>query len=484
MGKKHRRLGCVPKNQQSHQSPLYFSSQLCLRLFSVISFKKTECVEINDLCFMYVSQSPPTRMWTPRKRARARSSASRAHHECTSLTLFIAAQQGNIDACVLLLDQAGAREGGGGTAHSPDTHGRTPLWIAAKCGHVEVCALLLDRGATHAPDNDGNTPLFAASRCGHLEVCALLLNRGAIHAPNACGRTPLAIAAQERHASVCALLLDKGAAHTPDNEGRTPLFVASWFGSDAACALLLNRGADHTPDKYGRSPLHIAAQSGRVDCCILLLLNGATHVPDTLSSQTPLHAAACALNYHKEVCVVLLDNGGAAHEPEKPGAMIRTPDKYGDTPLHLAIRTGTMPIRGRTCSSPFNIDTCRLLLDKGADVDAHNSAGCTPLSIAARKGSIEFCRLLLDRGATHKPDTAGRTPLYYAAYMGHAEVCVLLLERGATHAPDNEGVTPLVCASRCGNNKDVCTLLREWRRDNESHEKLSPGRIPNTPCVL
>ena len=47
-----------------------------------------------------------------------------------------------------------------------------------------------------------------------------------------------------------------------------------------------------------------------------------------------------------------------------------------------------------------HLDICRLLIDKGADIQAKSNGGWTPLhSAAGQGGHIEIVRLLCDRGA-------------------------------------------------------------------------------------
>lgn len=200
--------------------------------------------------------------------------------------------------------------------------------------YVTCCS----REEPHMPPTTTETPLYSSPRDLATLKYALccLIEVPHTRPTNGVGRPLPSRPRRATYLHALSCWTEKPPIHLTTKEGR-PLVVASWFGSVSSCELLLSRGADHTQDIHGRTPLHIAAQSGRVDCCILLLLNGATHVPDSQLSWTPLHAAACALNNSKEVCMVLLDSMGTA---------IHTPDKHGDTPLHLAIRTGTMPIRG------------------------------------------------------------------------------------------------------------------------------------------
>eukprot|EP01035_Chromulina_nebulosa_P023713 gene23713-30753_t len=73
-----------------------------------------------------------------------------------------------------------------------------------------------------------------------------------------------------------------------------------------------------------------------------------------------------------------------------------------------------------------------ILLNKGADIEAKNSHGYTPLTISAYFVRVEVLTLLCRSGANLEAhDNDGNTPLIKAADCGHAEVIALLCQRGA-----------------------------------------------------
>jgi ankyrin repeat protein len=109
------------------------------------------------------------------------------------------------------------------------------------------------------------------------------------------------------------------------------------------------------------------------------------------------------------------------------------------------------------CSTPLhlctmNLEMTQLLLDQGADANAHIAGGgeCdySPLHMAATNGDEDVAEALLEHGAeVNLPDRYGRTPLWSASLLGWTYMAELLLERGAqVNVPDIKGVTPFACA--------------------------------------
>jgi ankyrin repeat protein len=94
------------------------------------------------------------------------------------------------------------------------------------------------------------------------------------------------------------------------------------------------------------------------------------------------------------------------------------------------------------------------------NVNAQNSAGETPLMLAAINNQLELAKLLIERGAdVNKP---GWTPLHYAATRGHREMMRLLLENDAyIDSESATGTTPLMMAARFGTPLAVKLLLEE-----------------------
>ena len=135
-------------------------------------------------------------------------------------------------------------------------------------------------------------------------------------------------------------------------------------------------------------------------------------VYDTIlpSSQTTslLHLVVHGANGDGETAKLLL----------KLGADIEAKDYLGITPLHVACKTG-----GQFAS---------ILVGGGANIDSHDEGQRTPLSYAAEHGHLNAVKLLCEHGASiDSIDELGQNILFYAASKGKTEVVSYLKGRGA-----------------------------------------------------
>jgi len=121
-----------------------------------------------------------------------------------------------------------------------------------------------------------------------------------------------------------------------------------------------------------------------------------------------------------------------------------------------------------------SLQTLRVLIAAGADVNARTPVNETPLMLAAyfrEEGASstdrhdEAVRILLDAGAQLENDAYNYTPLAYAAYNDRQRAMRYLIERGAQVDSDSFNRvtytnTPLMMASIQGHREAVRTLLR------------------------
>jgi len=134
------------------------------------------------------------------------------------------------------------------------------------------------------------------------------------------------------------------------------------------------------------------------------------------------------------------------------GADVNAHDEEGNTPLIVQIQTQWFNVG--------DVPTVRALLRAGAQVDARGKGGRTALMLAAMLGWTESMRLLLLWGAgVEATDSEGQTPLMHAAYgsvvqesstdCSSPEAVRLLLARGArVNVRDKMGQSALTWAAR------------------------------------
>jgi ankyrin repeat protein len=384
--------------------------------------------------------------------------------------------------------------------------GRRPLMIASRTGNVDAMKVLLDRGAeVNARETlRGTTALMWAADEGHAAALQLLIQRGAdIRArsnPAPRGRGPAlgkandprkavaaqgaALAARERSPDLNALqaLQVSGATATaagrpaapaatvPDAEQQaddaaprvrkapedggalTPLVYAVRANDLESVKVLLAAGADvNQVTGYGWSPLLVATQNRYYKLGAFLLDHGADpNLPNT-GGWTPLYLATDNRNIengdypvrrgdmdHLDFIRLLLDKGANVNARMKDSTEIRTVftnqwlDEHGATAFLRASQSGDLVLM-------------KLLLARGADPKIATTLGVTALHVAAgigwvegityewsKKDTLEAVRMLLDLGldVNSQADT-GRVALHGAAHKGATEVVQLLADRGA-----------------------------------------------------
>jgi uncharacterized protein len=89
--------------------------------------------------------------------------------------------------------------------------------------------------------------------------------------------------------------------------------------------------------------------------------------------------------------------------------------------------TQVMPLH--SAASSRNLEAARLLLERGAPVNARQQGGWVPIHAAAQNGDRPTVELLLKHQADPKlANDEGKTPAMVAREKGHAEIATLLEE--------------------------------------------------------
>jgi uncharacterized protein len=363
---------------------------------------------------------------------------------------------------VKLLLEAGADPNNLGNGGSP------PIVDAAASGDAVSVAYLLDHGAKiDARNEKGDSALIIALWNTHPEVANLLVARGAdVRKPRGDGVTILSLAAGAGALPVMDACVragaDVNAAETsPNSLNHTPLLPAAYNRGDIrALRWLLDRGAlIDKPDKYGMTPLHHACFCANLDALRLLLARRANPNARSQSGDMPIHRLVQYGSPSPNVLQML-------NELRYGGADVYARGEGGKSLLHLAAGSGDAaaiewvleqgimvnvkdnwnrtPLMAVCASRARTAPSVRLLLARGADLNAQGASGKTALHYAlerqgntleANKDTCKTVRALLDSGASITvTDRYGHTPIDVARQLGTVQPDVRKLLEQAAHS--------------------------------------------------
>jgi ankyrin repeat protein len=220
------------------------------------------------------------------------------------------------------------------------------------------------------------------------------------------------------------LLVDKGASVTADLGGYTPTEFAKKNNQEAIYKMLIARGGIPVTSAAAAQLALVEAASGDdLEGMERAIKQGATvtsvHAAnkETALIAALLHGAVTARN--ALTILWLLEHRADPNEP----------NGYGDLPLHIFVRM-SKPALGHPVAKEWAESTFGNLLRGGAKISGTDSAGRTPLHVAAQSDNVRAAEILLNEGAKVMPrDKMGKTPLDYAE---SAAMIKLLKTHGAT----------------------------------------------------
>ena len=268
-------------------------------------------------------------------------------------------------------------------------------------------------------------------------------------------------ARKEDWKKVRRLVKQGGNVNCVDESRHTALHYAIRYGNSDICSFLLSRRANVShSDMYGNTPLHDAAYHHYVDICQLLVDHKADVTSVNNEGQTPLHRAVTSqmvsrcLQHLRVVNVKKprIDYYQTVQLLVDCGADVNALNEDGQTPLHTAA--------GEWKECP---ELCSILLKHNAKIDAVDKDGNQPLHLACKQGHTRTSHLLLSNGADVKGlNENGQTPLHKAAggWEDCPELCSILVEYNAKiDAVDKDGNQPLHLACKQGHTRTSRLLL-------------------------
>nr|DBA14988.1 TPA: hypothetical protein GDO54_004256 [Pyxicephalus adspersus] len=163
----------------------------------------------------------------------------------------------------------------------------------------------------------------------------------------------------------------------PDKLGFTPLMVASQKGYLRLVELLVERGADvHQTNGSGKNSVMLACFSGHLDVVKYLRKQGVSWESRDKCGCTAMHWAADG--GHVKVIQWMINDGCEVDARDR---------RLHWTPLM------------RVSAVTGNTDIARCLIIAGAEVNAKDSNGKSPLMVAALNNHEDLVRLLIESGA-------------------------------------------------------------------------------------
>jgi len=281
-------------------------------------------------------------------------------------------------------------------------------------------AVMMSAGVADAATSD---VADAAQKGNRAAVRALIQQKADVNGRQIDGTTALHWAVRGDDLEMADLLMRAGANVSAANrEGVRPLQLAAMNGNAAMLDRLIKAGADPNASltTHGDTALMMAARTGKTDAIKVLLETGANvNAKETWGGTTPLMWAVA--ERHAAAAKLLIDNGADVKATSKfvpaangRGFEGRTPiasdpnrgvEEFASgllSPLMLAAREG-------------DLESGRLLVAAGADVNAIAGDGKDALGLAIFNGNYDFASFLIDsKSKVNQADTQRFTPLFWA----------------------------------------------------------------------
>ena len=389
-----------------------------------------------------------------------------------------------------------------------DEHGDSPLHVAILLNRNEnIIRALLSNGAdVTVRDIDGKTPLYLAVERGRIGAIPILLEyRSDIFAVDNKGTTPFERAFEEEPSVVFSMITEETVFQN-DSNGNTILHLATRAGGNT---YIMNRILDRNAsidarNKAGDTSLTIAVRQNEEDAGLLLLGRGADIFAANAKGESPLYLTFPSMERRNSTFREWMLNSQTLSARDglgntalhyiaqwrfdswipvlvRMGADVEAANATGETPLFAAVKQ----------DSP---STIRALMDNGGSLFARDTLGNSLLHAAVRWHAINGAELLLDRGLDVNCHALnGKTPLHDSIRWWMPDMEALLLRRGADiEIRDAEGNTAFMEAILAGNapsmeqlaRRGADTKTRNFNGDTALHITASMDRLDLSTQLL
>ncbi|MDR2536753.1 MAG: ankyrin repeat domain-containing protein [Treponema sp.] len=348
--------------------------------------------------------------------------------------LHAASREGHVGFMEFLIEQ-------GADVNIKNASGSTPLHEAVRSGKVDAIKVLLaSKVDINAQDARGNSVLHLAIRDvppdTHREIVNLLLAQPGINPSlwDEYGDSPLhATITLNKDPEIIKALLKKGSDVNVRNiEGKTPLYMAIEQNRQQYVTVLLEGNSNlFAADNSGVTPYEKALKE-RADL-LPYLITPATVLQSDGDGNTILHMSV--RNGSLDTVQMALDKG----------ARIDARNKLGDTALHIAVRQNNESI-GQS------------LITRGASIFALNAASESVLYLAFHAaGGVE--EWILTPETIVARDGLGNTVLHYAAQWKMNNIPKIVQQGADVEAANATGETPIFAAVKADSPATITTLI-------------------------
>lgn len=372
--------------------------------------------------------------------------------------LVWSASHGQTEAARLLIEN-------GADVNMKDGKRSTPLHSAAVFGRAGVAKLLLENGADfQARNDDGATPAdslhldwrtttfiggLVGVEVGQEEIATMKTGRNEIaklfgvkefDSKGISSSQDLSGSVFTGDLTAVKQALADGAdpnAQDPQS-GSTLLATAALMGHTKVVALLLEHGADiNGRSRDDGTALHAAAFLGRIETVKFLLEKGADANLQSNIGGTAMDGAKLDWEFTKAIISMIRIE---VDEAEVKAGRTKVIELLTEQPKNVSSSHNLWK-----AAAAGDLSAIKDALGDSADLNALDSQfGITPLGWAALNGQTEAAKLLIEKGAdVNAQNRDGATPLHSAAFLGRTETVKLLLEKGAdTTLRSNDGTIP------------------------------------------
>jgi ankyrin repeat protein len=230
----------------------------------------------------------------------------------------------------------------------------------------------------------------------------------------------------------------------------TPLHYATLYGNLEALQLLLNANYNaNETNSLKETPLHLVASDRRI---IATLLNhGANINAQNDIGMTPLYSAIKEENINPDIILLFLQHGANVNPENKC---------IEGSPLHYCVKNMYLN------DTSNHLKTAQMLIDHGANLNAHDAFNGTPLYMCAHNGPLynDMAQILLENGANPNIPFQGKKPIDLAIEQRNFELIKMLLKFNC-----DTTTAPLYAEATALHTQQSNDMIRKYHSRVEEH---------------